>query len=579
MANHDSHFLSAMFKESDAYSSMELIESYVEKGVSLKNVPLQPLYLALKSLPLDQVVKYLEKLSPEQRALMQDLDLWTKDELDPEEFDFWVQAYASCLNDDVRSEFSCGVEFLLYLKGRFNIWTFDAEDPNYPDHDNYFLTDDGLLLFEFHEDFSLVSEVRTIIREIYSTLGVEDAYCWLFKMVSEGAISMVEDEYQFKNGRLTDAGFVDYFSALEIDNPHINRQVMENNLIKKEQISVGVHQFSKQQVLPKNALLPFKGEFSSFDDELLKVEDEKRKEYLRFNFLRLVNGNVAIKGSYKDGAIAITRAGEKTKNLLLLGFDYLNNEFRKKNQLNIEAEESLFNLYDFTEIYRVGNSLIRFLQKDLKKALRSSGVSEEERFLGPLINEYLDNLFSEPVLYAENFGSASKTVISYEIYELLERDCKLYCQLIPFIGELYKNFIPLRVEGRIQDHFYLNYSVEEIDAEAIFLSSFANHVLVGAGKLEEEVVNKGKLGLTVEEFRSFTKALLGNEGEVDLSKGKSYLETFWESFGLSKVPFIDLYFEGLLKSQLEGYDYQELIDGDFAHVGGPIIFKPAKDLS
>ena len=33
--------------------------------------------------------------------------------------------------------------FILFLKARFNIWTFDIEDPQYPDHDYYFLTEDN----------------------------------------------------------------------------------------------------------------------------------------------------------------------------------------------------------------------------------------------------------------------------------------------------------------------------------------------------------------------------------------------------------------------------------------------------
>ncbi len=122
-----SHFLNSMFKESDAYASMDLIESLVEKGVGLSSIPLQPLYLALKSLPVELAATHLEKFSSEQRKLMLNLDLWAKDDLDPDEFEFWVEAYSHCLTDEVRADFSQSIEFLLYLKGRFNIWTFYFE--------------------------------------------------------------------------------------------------------------------------------------------------------------------------------------------------------------------------------------------------------------------------------------------------------------------------------------------------------------------------------------------------------------------------------------------------------------------
>ncbi|MCF8058348.1 MAG: DUF6178 family protein [Bacteriovoracaceae bacterium] len=573
-----SNFLDSMMKESDSYSSMEMIESLVEKGLTLENIPLQPLYLALKNLSPNQVGEYLVRLSKGQRQLIQDLDLWFKDDLDPDEFDFWVQSYAQCMDDDVRGEFASGVSFLLFLKGRFNIWTFDYDDPSYPDHDNYFLTDDGLLLFEFHEDYSYISEVRALIREIYANMGVEHAYTWLFKMVSDGALNVVEDEYQLKKGRLSEAGFVDYFDALEIDNPFVNRAVMENILKKKEKISVGVSSFSKSQVLPKKALIPFKESFSSFDEELSKVEDDKRSSYLQFNFLRLVNGNVALRGSFKDGAVAINRAGEKTKDALLLGFDYLKEYAFKNGIITLEEGQSLFDIYDFTEIFKIGNSLIRFLQADLKKALRQSALEDQSAFLGKTLNEYIDYCFDIPVSYVDLSQNAPQRISSFAIYDKWEKQGRFIIDLLPFVQGLYQNFLPLRTEGRIQDHFYMNYNVDDIDVETIFISSFANFQLLNSGLLKQEVLNKGKLGLTLDEFISFTRSCLDSKGDL-LDNISVDIIAFKKSFGLDELDGFEIYLLGLLKEQLEGYDYEFLEEGDFAHVGGPIIFKRPEDFN
>lgn len=571
-----SHFLSAMVAESDSYSSMEMIESLVEKGLTLKNIPLQPLYLALKSLPPTQVADYLPRLSSEQRQLIQDLDLWEKDDLDPNEFEFWVQSFAQVMDDDIRSEFANGVSFLLFLKGRFNIWTFDTEDPQYPDHDNYFLTDDGLLLFEFHEDFGLVSEVRALIREIYSQMGVENAYTWLFKMVSDGAFNIVEDEYQLKKGRLNDAGFVDYYNALEVDNPFINRDVMEARLKKKESVSVGVSSFSKGQVLPKSALSPFKEAFGSFDEEILKVKDEKRQSYLQFNFLRLVNANVALRGSFKDGAVAINRAGEKTKYALLLGFDYLRSYAAPQGIITLPEEGSLFDLFDFTEIFKVGNSLIRFVQGDLKKALRSHGLEDLESFLGRTLNEFLDHTLDIPVRFVPSLTEKPQLIDNYALYQRWADRGAFTCAFLPFISGLYQNFKPLVDEGRIQDHFYLNYNTDDIDAEAILISSFANFILMENEALSPETMAKGKLGLTIDEFKEFAKLILDEEGTLK-NDFDSYIDNFQRSFGMESLAGFKDYFVDLLKEQLEGYDYGFLQDGDFAHVGGPILFKKAED--
>ena len=573
-----SNFLESMMKESDSYSSMEMIESLVEKGLTLHNIPLQPLYLALKNLPPNQVGEYLPRLSSNQRQLIQDLDLWVKDELDTDEFDFWVQSYAQCMDDDVRGEFASGVSFLLFLKGRFNIWTFDYDDPEYPDHDNYFLTDDGLLLLEFHEDYAHLSEVRALIRELYANKGVEYAYTWLFKMVSDSSSNMLEDEYQLKKGRLSDAGFVDYFDAFEIDNPYINRAIMENSFKKKEKVSVGVSSFSKGQVLPKKALIPFKESFGPFDEELAKVSDEKRKSYLQFNFLRLVNGNVALRGSFKDGAVAINRAGEKTKNALLLGYDYLQQFAFKNGLVVLEEDQCLFDIFDFSEIFRIGNSLTRFLQADLKKTLRTTGLEDQAGFLGKTLNEYIDYCFDVPVSYVDLSQSAPQQITTFEVFERWDHQGRFIIELLPFIQGLYQNFLPLRTEGRIQDHFYLNYNVDDIDAETIFISSFANFQLLKSGELKEESFNKGKLGLTLNEFKIFTRSCLDREGNLKKDIVTDVL-AFKKSFGLEKLAGFENYLRGLLKEQLVGYDYEFLEEGDFAHVGGPIIFKRREDLS
>ncbi len=573
-----SNFLSTMFKESDAYSSMDLIESLVEKGVGLKSVPLQPLYLALKNLPVEQAALYLEKFTGEQRSLMLDLDLWSKDDLDPDEFDFWIETYSQCQNDEMRTEFSQSIEFLLYLKGRFNIWTFDVEEPTYPDHDNYFLTDDSLLLIEFDEDYQLVDQVRFLIREIYSVLGVENAYSWLFKMVSDGAFSILEDEYQLKKGRLADAGFVDYFDALEMNNPHISIDLLNNWIKKKEKISVGIHQFAKQQVLPKRALVPFENQFHSFDEELSKVSDTKRKEYLQFNFLRLVNGSIALNGSFKDGAIAINRAGEKTKTMLQLGFSYLTDFALKEGILTLEPQESIFDWFDFTEIFRIGRSLISFGQKDLKKSLRSGELEDDESFYGQLISDFLDQSFDQPTKVSDNWHSTPEAITSHESFNTWKNKVDFFCGLNPYINKLFVSFLPLKNSGQIQDSFYFNYNVAEIDFESILISSFANFSLVKEDKLDQKVWDQGKLGLSLEEFKSLIDIILNKDMKLNESKVVSLFEDYKAQFGLSDVPHFNQYMVELLVGQIEGYDYPNLEKEEFAHVGGPILLKPASEL-
>ena len=102
-----------------------------------------------------------------------DIDLW-KDELNVDQFTPWLTIYAACEDEMIQYEFTSS-EFILFFKGRFNVWTFDVEDPLYPDHDNY-LTDDSLLLIEYDEDFKQVEELKLLIKNLYTQEGVEAAY-------------------------------------------------------------------------------------------------------------------------------------------------------------------------------------------------------------------------------------------------------------------------------------------------------------------------------------------------------------------------------------------------------------------
>ena len=171
--NNSSDPITLLLKESDSYNHLDQIEKYVDGSNDLSVLPVQPIYLALRKLPIEKVAEYLPKFSKEQREVFMDIDLWTKDEIDIEHFTFWLAAYALVESDEVKKDFVTSEQFLLFLKSKFNVWTFDAEDPNYPEHDNYFLTDDNMLLFEFDETFEYVDEVRGLIRHLYYEFGVK----------------------------------------------------------------------------------------------------------------------------------------------------------------------------------------------------------------------------------------------------------------------------------------------------------------------------------------------------------------------------------------------------------------------
>ncbi|MGZ3788753.1 MAG: DUF6178 family protein [Bacteriovorax sp.] len=560
--------LTLLMKESDAYTHLDQIEKYVEESNDLSALPVQPIYLALRKLSFDKVAEYLPKFSKEQRSVFMDIDLWNKDEIDIEHFTYWLQAYSLVESDEVKKDFVTSEQFLLFLKSKFNIWSFDAEDPEYPDHDNYFLTEDNLLLFEFDESFEYVDEVRSLIRHLYYELGVENAYTFLFKLISDSFMILQEDEFHQRRERMRDFGFVDYIDSLEVENPFISIDFLHNYIKRKTQVTGALDEVSKNQNLHNSSLVAFKDHFKKVIDELLKITDQKRADYLQFNFVRLINSRLEFKGALKKGSVSMTRTGAQTKNLVLLGFNYLKSDKVADEYLKNLPEEGVFTLFDFTDLYKIGNSLLRFNLKDLKKALLVNDFEGvHEKFLGDYWQDFLDNTFDEPVTFHAPKKESAEAIIEVEEFEMWSYKCRTLRELLPFAKKFHETFEALKKEGRLQDSFYLNYTVDSIDFEALLLSSFANFFL---GTYEEKNINK--LGLTIDEFQNFATKIVSSEGKFILTPELyKKIQNFAETFGLNQVFDFNNYLQDLLKSQLEGYEFSTMEHDDYQHIGGPII--------
>lgn len=558
-----------ILKEAESYSSIDSIVALVEEEKDLTQIPVQPLYVTLKSLPVEKTSACLPRLSPEQRQTFLDLDLWSRDNLDVDNFAFWVMAYSRSSELILKEEFVKSNDFFLYLKGVFNIWTFDVEDPMYPDHDYYFLTDDSLLLFEYSEEYAFADEIRELIRLIYGELGVEKAYAELFKLTVDSFLIYQEEEIKAKIGRLRDYGFVDYFSALEIDNCFPSFGHIDLFVRKKEKTTGTLDGNSQNQTLHGSSIVAYKDKVDVFSEELAKVTSDKRFHYLHFNFIRLVNATMELQNAMKQGTVAMTRVGNNTRELMILGFNYIKNYMANNSDFSIEEDESLFDYFEFSDVYKIGNTLVKLNLKKINKELGASGFNtDNEAFLGKFWNDFLDSSFESPATFAIASEENKKKIINdVETYSSWLVQVDTLCELLPFSKSFYDAYVAMKEEGKLMDDYYLNYSVDDIDFEAILISSIANYAI---GSYNDEETNK--MGLTVNEFKLFAKELVDSKGKW--IAGEKFVNTigkFLNQFGLSDVKGISTYLISLLKEQIEGYEYENLSDKEFKHVGGPII--------
>lgn len=551
--------------EAQSYKEYEDIEKLVEKGMNLKNVPVQPLYVSLQNATSDQVAQVLPKLSKEQRKCFLDLDLWKRDEVDVESFDHWVEVYTKCKDDAIVKEFVNSDEFLMYLKSRINIYTFDVEDPEYPDHDYYFLTDDNLLLIEYSEHYNHPHELKFLIRHFYDIHGVENAYTALFKLINESFIIREEELYQEKKERMRDFGFVDYFEAKEKLFPFVGLKSTNKFIQEKKSITARILNTHRNQSLHSSALVNFDKEIQSIMAELIKVKDAEKINYLHFSFVRLINSTITLNDALKGGRVELTKIGELTKTYLELGIAYI------KEVRHYDGEDSVFNDFDFFDVYKVGHTLISLRKSKIKKSLLGTPFEKDdyEYFLGTWWNGFLENSFAQvPKVKAFGVGRHPQKVNRMETYEFWDKEISCFCTLIPFVNTFFQTLAELKSQAKLNDQFYLNYTVDNIDFESIILSSFISFEL-------SQSQQQGKMGLTIGEFKLFIERCFEKKDEeyilIEFDKLADKIQSFAKQFGLDIVPYFENYLYGILSEHLSGYEFDTLEDEDFTHVGGPIL--------
>lgn len=526
--------LAEIFSEAQSYAGLDDLEKLVDERESLSGIPVQPLYIACKEAPVELFSSILPKLSSEQRQALSDLSLWEKDHLDIQKYEALLSAYAQCGDDQVIEEFVLSQDFHVFLKGRFGVHTFDVEDPIYPDHDYYFLTEDHQLLIEYDEDFYYVEELKFFIKKIYDILGVEKAYALIFKYISESFLPLEEEAYQLKKSRLQELGFVDYYDALEYLSIFQNKKQLERFLESKKKAEPETFQEARNQALHGRSLIGFQ-KLESIEKELLKVRDRYRLEYLRYHLMRFINGTLSLNNALERGNLVVAETNKQSERYLLLGYFYLMH--LKK------TEESLFESFDFFDCYKIGKSLLYFEKKKIKKML-SSLIFEEAKyfvFLGETIGDFLKNSLEEK----ENFED-------FESFLSWKKKVSLYVELLPYIQKIYQKLQETIETQHLQDSYYLNYKVKEIDFEGIFLTQFLHFVL-------DKKQDSFNMGVSISDFKNFTQKKIESQKKVN----------FLSSMGVD--PHLITYLNRLMEVHLGGYDFSEMKDEDFKFVGGPIL--------
>jgi hypothetical protein len=249
---------------------------------------------------------------------------------------------------------------------------------------------------------------------------------------------------------------------------------------------------------------------------------------------------------------------------LELGFQF------SKVKLGLNPFEKL----DFTDLYRIGNSLLEIQKRKLKSTLNKTPFDNEscEFFLGTWWNQFLDHSMDEVIKLKIDGSSPAVEITDTASWKSWLDLSETFTASLPFIQKFWVIMQRLIDKQDLQDEFYLNYSLDSVDFETIMISSLINF---SQGHFDKN--DQPKMGVTVDELKLFYKKFFQQREGEWLLKGEEdptlapLLKGFAEKFGLSLVPRFDSWLRQVLVEHLNGYDIETMQLEDFKHVGGPLI--------
>jgi hypothetical protein len=276
---------------------------------------------------------------------------------------------------------------------------------------------------------------------------------------------------------------------------------------------------------------------------------------------------VTLEDALRKGRVELAKVTKRSRSLIDIGIQYTRNYLGQ----SIENNLSLFSKFDFMDFYKIGASLYGINKTKVKKAIAKTIFDKEDKeyFLGLWWSTFLENTFLQ-IPKTKTFGAGLHTVevTSIESFNFWKSEAKTFCELLPFITSFHETLENLSAESKINDDFYLNYEVKNIDFESILLSSFINYSISTS-----DISTINKIGLTIPEFKIFLEQKFTVHNDEHILNGIDAFDIsgFASKYGFKEVNNFSEYLYGIMMEHLNGYDFNSLAEEDFKHVGGPIL--------
>lgn len=341
----------------------EAILSDPEAAKLVPELPVQDLYFAIKEVGLADAEELLALSTPAQVQGFVDLDTWERDRLDVERINAWVEVLINTGYEKL-GETLGGLDpevVALWLQRQARVYDLSIEQPPDEPEGHYYPTPDRFFLLDLLPGGEAGKALERALDGLYRW-DLERARQMVMSAKWELASDLEEHAYRWRQGRMADLGYVDFYEALSL-----YRHLDPTSVRVDERTFVAPPDEAPRELPALLASSLDEGGF--FAQALATLGQTADLERLQGALLLLVNKAMAADrvdpGEVEAGRAALSRAVA----YLGLGLEYLSRgDVTRGGQalLSIALER----------VFRVGFSLTLQLRR-LAEALVKSGVDPE----------------------------------------------------------------------------------------------------------------------------------------------------------------------------------------------------------
>jgi hypothetical protein len=434
----------------------------------VQQLPELEVFLAVKEVGENDSLDLLSLTTAEQFQYILDLDLWKRDQLDPEKVLHWMEILIES-GDQKATQFIHSTDpeqVVLLLKRFLRVLTSEGEPVEVRDRLPLFTLDQHYFI-----DFKgkRVREIFQPFLEVFYRVDEKGYRRTMDSLIVELESDLEETGYRLRNGRLADYGFPDFEEALEI-----------YSFVNPDSLSGGkgtpqIRDMGGTEKKSPTFYLAFQNEGPLLSSVLSRIGPRER-DRLSQEITSLCNKAIVAEGLDLSNIAGMERVIRKVYHYLSLGLQYLSQEEEGKA---FELVQSL----PMQRLFQCGVSTTILLRRKAEYILKGPWFSGRQENLvlldTPHFEKFEGILRKRPALYRDGV---------YEDFKSLQ-DIKETENFLEFVGTVV-NFLreemdvsPLEL-GRMDFIGCHPETWREMTLSTIFLTSLANRILKGTFQFE-----------------------------------------------------------------------------------------------